>query len=103
MELEDGVESLTFWRRRLRRLPWYRRGARREAARMVHTWERRVGEALLSPGPATVQARLGAARLVAAGPLRRFSRALAGTAAALTAIVVLVPTLVAVEILSKLF
>jgi hypothetical protein len=102
-ELHEGVESLAFWRRRLRRLPWYRRGAKREAARMVSTWERRVGAALIRPGTATLHDRLGAARLVVSGPLRRWGRTLAGAALVLTTVVVLVPTLLAIEILSKLF
>jgi hypothetical protein len=30
-DLDDGVQSLDYWRGRSRRLPWYRWGARREA------------------------------------------------------------------------
>ena len=29
-DLKDGVESLEYWRRRSRQLPWYRIRARRE-------------------------------------------------------------------------
>jgi hypothetical protein len=34
-DLDDGVESLGFWSRRVRQLPCYRLRARREAARMT--------------------------------------------------------------------
>ena len=34
-ELHDGVESLDYWSRRSRGLPWYRIRARREAVRMT--------------------------------------------------------------------
>jgi hypothetical protein len=73
-DLCDGVESLAYWRTRLGRLPWYRRQARREASRMILVWERRVLAALLAERGAPLSARVRAARLVAAGPLRRWAR-----------------------------
>ena len=73
-DLCDGVESLAYWRTRLGRLPWYRRQARREAFRMVLVWERRVLAAALAEQGAPLSARVRAARLVAAGPLRRWAR-----------------------------
>jgi hypothetical protein len=73
-DLCDGVESLAYWRTRLGRLPWYRRRARREASSMILVWERRVLAALLAERGAPLRARVRAARLVAAGPLRRWAR-----------------------------
>ena len=73
-DLCDGVEALAYWRTRLGRLPWYRRRARREASRMILVWERRVVAALLSERGVPLWARVRAARLVAAGPLRRWAR-----------------------------
>ncbi|HEX6651107.1 MAG TPA: hypothetical protein VF072_00055, partial [Thermoleophilaceae bacterium] len=73
-ELCDGVESLAYWRTRRGRLPWYQRRARREAASMILVWERRVLAALLVERGAPLRARVQAARLVAAGPLRRWAR-----------------------------
>src|SRR5438270_496032 len=41
--LDDGLQSLGYWRERRRRLPWYRRRARREAELMALRWEGRLG------------------------------------------------------------
>src|SRR3954451_14435677 len=41
-DLVDAVESLTYWRERAQRLPWYRVGARREARELARHWEARV-------------------------------------------------------------
>jgi hypothetical protein len=73
-DLRDGVEALAYWRTRLGRLPWYRRRARREASQMIVVWERRVVAALLAERGTPLWARIRAARLVAAGPLRRWAR-----------------------------
>ena len=43
----EAREALAFWRRRLKRLPWYRRSARAEAREMVARWRRRVVQAEL--------------------------------------------------------
>jgi hypothetical protein len=40
-------EALAFWRRRLKRLPWYRRAARAEARTMAARWQRRMLRARL--------------------------------------------------------
>ena len=67
-DLGDGVESLGFWSRRSRRLPWYRIRARREAIRMTVRWEQRVGAALVSQHRAPPEARVFASALVALDP-----------------------------------
>src|SRR5262245_10297532 len=43
--LEDARSSLQYWQRRRKRLPLYRRAARREAKEMAGRWERRVDAA----------------------------------------------------------
>ena len=43
----EAREALAFWRGRLKRLPWYRRGARAEARTMVARWQRRALQAEL--------------------------------------------------------
>jgi hypothetical protein len=90
-DLDDGVRSLDYWRRRSRRLPWYRWGARREAVRMIVRWERRVGEALVSQRRASLEARLAAGALVARTRLARWTRRAAiAVFAAVSTLVVLV-------------
>lgn len=90
-DLDDGVRSLEYWRRRSRRLPWYRVRARREAVRMTVRWEQRVGAALASTHRAPLEARLAAGVLIARTRLGRWTRR-AGIAvvATVTAVVVLV-------------
>jgi hypothetical protein len=91
VDLDDGVQSLDYWRGRSRRLPWYRWGARREAMRMIVRWEHRVSEALVSQRRAPLEARLAAGVLVARTRLARWTRRAAITAfAAVTTVVVLV-------------
>ena len=99
-DLCDGVESLAYWRTRLTRLPWYRRRARREAARMTMVWERRVLAALLAERGAPLRARVGAARLAVAGPLRRWARRAAYVLGAAT-LVVLTAGLLTLELLIR--
>jgi hypothetical protein len=72
--LQDAVESLSYWRRRRARLPWYRRSARREAALMTLRWERRVRAAVIRQTDAPPAARIAAARLVACTYLARWGR-----------------------------
>jgi hypothetical protein len=88
--LDDGVESLGYWSRRSRRLPWYRIHARREAVRMTVLWEQRVGAALVSHRRAPLEARILAGALLARTRLARWTRR-AGIAvlAAVMAVVVL--------------
>jgi hypothetical protein len=102
-DLGDGVESLVYWRRRRERLPWYRLGARREAARMVVVWERRVRRALLQPVGPPFGARVQAASLLVGGQLRRWVRRGLALGATMFALVALVPALLAVELLAALF
>ena len=88
-DLDDGVESLGYWSRRSRRLPWYRVHARREAVRMTVCWEQRVGAALVSQHRVPLETRALAGALVARTRLARWARR-AGIAvlAAVTAVVV---------------
>ncbi len=101
-ELGDGVESLAYWHRRGRRLPWYRLAARREATRMTTLWERRVGEAALSQRHASLEARLSAGALVARTRFGRWGRRMSfAVMATLTTGFVLV-TVAGVALLSAL-
>jgi len=89
--LDDGVETLDFWSRRSRRLPWYRLRARREAVLMTVRWEQRVRAALLAQHRVPLEGRVLAAALVARTRLARWTRRLGIVAlAAVTAVVVLV-------------
>jgi hypothetical protein len=103
-ELSDGLDSLAYWRGRRERLPWYRRRAQREAARMVAVWERRVRAAMLWQRGAALASRFLGARLLASGPLRRSARR-AGLAVAATTLLVfaIAPALLVVSVLLKLF
>jgi hypothetical protein len=103
-DLSDGLDSLAYWRGRRERLPWYRRRAQREAARMVVVWERRVRAAMLRQRGAPLASRFLAARLLASGPLRRSARR-AGFAVAATTLLVLAmaPALLVVSVLLTLF
>jgi hypothetical protein len=71
-DLREGSEALAYWRRRRRRLPWYRVAARREATRMALAWERRVSAALIRQRGVPATARLRAVQLIAGGWLRRY-------------------------------
>ena len=101
-DLHDGVESLAYWQRRRQRLPWYRLAARREAARMVMVWERRVRAAVLRQRGVPMAPRLLGALVVARTQLRRWLRragfALAATAALL---LVIAPAAVALDLLLR--
>ena len=102
-DLRDGVDSLAYWRQRRARLAWYRRRARREAARMAVVWERHVRAALVHQRGVPLWERLQGAGLVASGPLRRWARrSLLAIGAAMFALLALVPALLAVELLLKL-
>jgi hypothetical protein len=102
-ELDDGVESLDYWHRRGRRLPWYRFGARREAVRMTALWERRVGAAVLSQEQrASLDARLSAGALVARTRVGRWMRRARFAVLATMTSVFIVVTVVTVALLSAL-
>ena len=89
--LEDGVESLDYWRRRRDRLPWYRMHKRREAEQMIVRWEQRVGAAFVSQRRVPIEARLSAGALIARTRLARWTRrariALLATVATMTFVV----------------
>ena len=90
-DLADGVESLDYWNRRSRQLPWYRLRARREAARMTVRWEQRVGTALVAQHRVPLEARVFAAVLVVRTRLARWTHRVGIVAlAGVTAVVVLV-------------
>ncbi len=90
-DLGDGVESLDYWRRRSKQLPWYRIHARREAVRMTARWEQRVGKALVSQHRASLEARLSAGVLIARTRVARWSRrARIAVLATVTTVIVLV-------------
>ena len=67
---------------------------------MILVWEQRVLAALLAERGAPLSARVGAARLVAAGPLRRWARRGAYTLGA-ASLVVLTAGLLTLELLSR--
>ena len=73
-DLNDGVESLDYWSRRSRRLPWYRIRARREALRMTVRWEQRVRATLVARHRAPLEARVFAGALVVRTRLARWTR-----------------------------
>ena len=90
-DLEDRVESLEYWHRRSRQLPWYRIRARREAARMTVRWEQRTAAALVSQHHAPIDSRLSAGVLVARTRLTRWARRVGiVVVATVTSVVVLV-------------
>jgi hypothetical protein len=90
-DLDDGVQSLDYWRRRSRQVPWYRIRARREAVWMTARWEQRVGAALVSQQRAPLEARLSAGVLLARVRLARWARrARTAVLAALATVLVLV-------------
>ena len=93
-DLDDGVESLDYWRRRHQQLAWYRLRARREATRMMVRWEQRVGAAIVSQRREPLEARVSAGVLVARTRLSRWTRR-AGIAvlAAVTTVIVLLAAL----------
>ena len=101
-DLDDGVQSLGYWRQRGRLLPWYRMSARREAARMTVRWEQRVAAALIAQRGAPTAVRFSAGLLVARTRLGRWTQrarfALVVTAT-LTIALVAIPTAAAVAIL----
>jgi hypothetical protein len=103
-ELADAVESLTYWRGRAQRLPWYRVGARREAREMARRWEARVTRAVLWERGVPLRTRLTAGFVVAGTRLERVRvrRWLLGLTVLATTIVV-VPLALTVIALSQVF
>ena len=103
-ELSDAVESLTYWRGRARRLPWYRVGARREARELARRWEARVTRAVLWERGVPLRTRLTAGLVLAGTRLERgrVRRWLLGLAVFATTIVV-VPLALTVFVVSQIF
>jgi hypothetical protein len=101
-DLGDGVESLAYWRRRRERLPWYRLAARREAARMVMVWERRVRAALLRQRGVPLAPRLRGALLIAGVRLRRWVRRAGFVLVTAAVVFVLAPAVVVLDLLLRL-
>jgi hypothetical protein len=98
-DLREGSECLAYWRQRRRRLPWYRVAARREASRMIVTWEQRVRAALVYQRGVPMGARLEGAKLVAGVHLRRWARRAGATLAIAGTLFVLIPVVLFVDIL----
>ena len=73
-DLGEGIEALGYWRQRHRRLPWYRRSARREAERMTIQWEQRVGAALVSRRAAAPGLLVSGGLLLARSRLGRWTQ-----------------------------
>ena len=98
-DLREGSECLAYWRQRQQRLPWYRVSARREASRMIVTWERRVRAAVVHQRGVPISARLDGAKLVAGVHLRRWTRRTGAALAIAGTLFVLIPVAVFVDIL----
>jgi hypothetical protein len=57
-EVETSLDALGYWLRRYDQLPFYRRGARAEARRMIDYWQgRAVSDATRAPIDAILNAR----------------------------------------------
>jgi hypothetical protein len=103
-DLRDGIDSLAYWRRRRQRLPWYRLAARREAARMVMVWERRVRAALLRQRGVPMAPRLRGALLISRTQLRRWTRRTGWVMAAIAAVLLVMgPAVIALDFLLRAF
>lgn len=94
-DLGQGVEALAYWAERRRRLSWYRIGARREATRMVTTWEQRVRRAAVSQHGVSANLRLSAGLLLGRNLLRRWRRRVLIAASLLIAAAVAVAPVIA--------
>ena len=92
-DLNDGVQSLAYWRERRRRLSWYRVRARREAARMTLRWEQRVAAAFLSQPGVPLATRLSAGLLLGRMRLQRWGARAALATAAVGMALIAVPTI----------
>jgi hypothetical protein len=103
-DLQDGMESLEYWRDRSKRLAWYRLRARREAKLMAVRWEQRVRLALLSQRGVPWGARISAGLLLGRMSLQRlrFRTALVVMGVIAAALVIL-PFALAVFLLAQIF
>jgi hypothetical protein len=103
-DLCDGVDSLAYWRRRRQQLPWHRRAARREAARMIVVWERRVQAALLAQRGVPMTARLQGAMLLARtrlGRVRKRATFALVTVTAVALVFVVIPAALALDVILR--
>jgi hypothetical protein len=102
-DLSEGVEALSYWHERRRRLSWYRVRARREAARMIVRWEHRVRGAIFSQRGVPIGARSSAGLLLARTRAWRWSRRTAvGVTALVGATLLVAPFIAAVVLLVHL-
>jgi hypothetical protein len=102
-DLHDGVESLDYWSRRSRRLPWYRFRSRREALRMTVRWEQRLRATIVAQDRAPLEARVLAGALVMRTRLARWTRrAAVGALAAVTGVVVVATVSTATALIALL-
>src|SRR3954449_1397834 len=103
-DLVDAVESLTYWRERAQRLPWYRVGARREARELARRWETRVTRTVLWERGVPLRTRLSAGVVVWGTRIGkvRVRRWLVGLAVFATTIIV-VPLALIAFVLAQLF
>jgi hypothetical protein len=103
-DLNDGIESLRYWRDRAQRLPWYKINARREAKLMTRRWEQRVRAALFSQRGVAFRSRLSAGLLLGQLGLQRVHlRTILLTAGAIATAVVALPLVLAVLVLTQVF
>ena len=98
-DLSDGVEALSYWHERRRRLSWYRLRARREAARMIVRWEHRVRDAIFSQRGVPIGARSSAGLLLARTRMWRWSRRTAIGVTALVGVTFLAAPFIAAAVL----
>lgn len=98
-DLDDGIESLRYWRDRRARLAWYRVRARREAAVMASRWERRVRAALFTQRGVSLGVRASAALLLGGLWMRRLPLKRAALVIGMVATLTLMLPLVALVVL----
>lgn len=98
-DLEEGVEALSYWHERRRRLSWYRVRARREAARMIVRWEQRVRGAMFLQRGVPIGARSSAGLLLARTHVWRWSRRTAVGVTAAVGVALLAAPFLAVVVL----
>jgi hypothetical protein len=63
-DVDEAVETLSYWRSRRERVPWFRRAARQECDQMIANWQHRLWQAVLRERNLSRSERLGAALFV---------------------------------------
>lgn len=71
-DLGEGTRALTYWRQRKRSLPWWRVRARREADRMLRSWDGHLLRALVTDLSAPLPDRVQAGVALAGWRTRRW-------------------------------